>query len=65
MLGIIIGVLAILLGIKAFTPKGLPLTNTRNLTGMTAKIIGVACIVLGILFILDGLISTSRIISRR
>jgi hypothetical protein len=33
MIGIILGVLSIGLGAKAFTPKGLPLSKTKDLTG--------------------------------
>ena len=63
MIGVILGVFTILLGAKAFTPKGLPLTKSKNLTGTTAKVIGVVCIVLGGLFIVDGVFGTARIIS--
>lgn len=55
MIGIIIGVLAILLGLKAFTPSGLPLTKAKNLTGAGAKVIGVICVLLGALFVVDGI----------
>ena len=63
MLGIILSLFVIGLGAKAFTPAGLPLSKTRNLTGTTAKVIGVICILLGILFIVDGVFSTLRIVS--
>ena len=67
MLGIILGALTIGLGAKAFTPAGLPLSKTKNLTGTTAKVVGVICILLGVLFILDGLfgvVSMVALISR-
>ena len=54
MIGIILGVFTILLGAKAFTRTGLPLTSTKRLTGTTAKVIGVVCIFLGALFISGG-----------
>ncbi len=54
MLGIILGVATILLGAKAFTEKGIPLTNKKNLTGSTAKTIGVICIVLGVALVAWG-----------
>ena len=63
MIGVILGVFAILLGAKAFTPKGLPLSSTRNLTGTTAKVIGVVCILLGVLFIVDGVFGTAHILA--
>jgi hypothetical protein len=62
MLGILIGVFAILLGAKAFTPKGLPLTRKKHLTGTTAKIVGVACILVGALFIIDGVYAITRMV---
>jgi hypothetical protein len=63
MIGIILGVLSIGLGAKAFTPKGLPLSKTKDLTGPWAKVIGVFCILLGVLFILDGAFGTMQIIA--
>jgi hypothetical protein len=62
MLGLILGVFVILLGAKAFTEKGIPLTKEKNLTGTTAKIIGVVCILLGIAFIADGVLASFSII---
>ncbi len=47
MIGVILGAFTILLGVKAFTPSGLPLTRSKNLTGATAKVVGVVCILLG------------------
>jgi len=63
MLGLILGVVVILLGVKAFTENGIPLTKEKNLTGTTAKVIGVICILLGILFILDGVLATFSIMN--
>jgi uncharacterized membrane protein YidH (DUF202 family) len=54
MLGILIGLLPIGLGIKAFTRDGLPLTRSKNLKGAGAKTIGVICILVGLAFIADG-----------
>lgn len=62
MLGLILGVFVILLGAKAFTEKGIPLTKEKNLTGATAKIIGVICILLGLLFLADGLLASFSIV---
>ena len=50
MFEIIIGVAAIVLGLNAFSPSGLPWTRQKNLTGNTAKILGVVCILIGIGF---------------
>jgi fructose-1,6-bisphosphatase/inositol monophosphatase family enzyme len=55
MLGLFLGPLAALLGIKAFTTTGLPLTRTVNVTGATAKVIGAICIALGLALIVDGI----------
>ena len=61
MLGIVLGILAVVLGAKAFTKTGLPLTREKSLTGVSAKVIGVICIVLGAAFILDGLLASFSI----
>lgn len=61
MLGIILGVFTIILGAKAFTPQGLPLSKTKNLTGAAGKIVGVCCILLGALFLIDGVFGAARI----
>jgi len=63
MFGLILGVFVIILGAKAFTPSGIPLTKAKNLTGVTAKIIGVVCILLGLVFLADGLFATFSIFS--
>lgn len=64
MIGIVLGIFTILLGAKAFTPSGIPLTKTRHLTGGVAKGVGIACIVLGLLFIADGLFGVVRMVAR-
>jgi hypothetical protein len=61
MLGILIGLLPIALGIKAFTREGLPLTRSKNLKGAGGKAIGVVCILLGLAFIADGAFSAWRL----
>jgi len=63
MFGLILGVFVILLGAKAFTPDGIPLTKEKNLTGTTAKIIGVACILLGVVFLADGLLASFSLVN--
>jgi hypothetical protein len=57
MLGILIGLLPIGLGIKAFTRDGLPLTRSKTLKGAAAKAIGVICILVGVAFIAEGTFS--------
>jgi hypothetical protein len=63
MLGINLGLFTIGLGAKAFTPAGLPLTKTTNLKGTSARILGVFCILLGTLFIADGVFGAARILA--
>ncbi|MBS0261342.1 MAG: hypothetical protein JSS02_05245 [Planctomycetes bacterium] len=63
MLGVILGVFTFLLGAKGFSAEGLPLTKNRNITGGTAKVIGVVCMLLGGLFVLEGLFGVLRILA--
>jgi hypothetical protein len=57
MIGILIGIGAIFLGAKGFAPDGLPLTSKKRLTGTGAKAVGVLCILIGLVFIADGIFS--------
>ena len=57
MLGIILGVMTILLGAKAFSKDGIPLTREKNLTGTTATVIGIICILIGLFFLADGILA--------
>jgi hypothetical protein len=57
LIGIVIGIAALLLGLKGFTPAGLPFTKNKRLTGTTAKVVGAACLLLGLALIADGLYS--------
>ena len=50
-----LGVATMGLGVKAFTPAGIPLTQNKNLTGGPAKVLGVLCFVLGLGFFGLGL----------
>jgi hypothetical protein len=50
-IGIAIGVGAIILGARGFMPEGLPFTNSKRITGTAAKIVGVICILIGLVFI--------------
>ncbi|MEM9416611.1 MAG: hypothetical protein AAGA29_14215 [Planctomycetota bacterium] len=44
----VVGVGAILLGVKGFTEEGIPWSSSTNITGKKAKVIGITCIVFGI-----------------
>ena len=57
MLGVILGPVVIFLGAKAFSEKGIPLTRQKNLTGTSAKVIGIICIFLGLTMTASGLLS--------
>jgi hypothetical protein len=50
-IGIAIGIAAILLGAKGFTTEGIPFTSTKRITGTSAQIIGVICILVGLAFV--------------
>jgi hypothetical protein len=54
-----LGGIAISLGCKGFTPKGLPWTKTKNITGTSAKILGALCMLIGAAFICFGLYGLS------
>jgi hypothetical protein len=67
MLSWILAVFVILLGAKAFTRDGIPLTRTKNLHGVGGKICGVICFLFAAFLILDGLLgmaSIARMFSR-
>jgi hypothetical protein len=55
-IGVLIGVAVILLGAKGFSADGIPLTNSKKLTGPGAKALGIVCIILGVGFILVSFI---------
>ena len=54
MLGIFIGIGAVLLGLRGFSRDGLPLTRKRRLTGTAAQVVGVICVLVGVVLIADG-----------
>jgi len=58
MLGLILGVFTILLGVKAFSKDGIPLTRNKNLKGTAGTVIGIVCILLGLLFLADGVLAS-------
>ena len=49
-----VGVGLVTLGIKGFTAEGIAFSKSTTLTGRTAKIVGVICIVLGGLLAMVG-----------
>jgi len=55
MISLILGAFIIGLGLKGFSPAGIPWSKTRNVTGRKARVIGGLCVGLGVLFLLDGL----------
>jgi len=61
MIGIFIGIGAILLGLRGFTRDGLPLTRKKRLTGTPAKVIGVICLLVGLALIADGVYMINKI----
>ena len=67
MISWILAVFVFILGAKAFTPTGIPLTRNKNLQGVPGKVCGVVCLLLGAFLVLDGLFgmaSLSRLFSR-
>jgi len=54
MISIVLAVVVCGLGIKAFTPSGIPITRHKKLHGKWAKVLGVGVIVLGLAFLADG-----------
>jgi hypothetical protein len=47
----VVGVLAMVLGCKGFTPKGLPFSKQNNITVKPAEIIGTVCMIIGAAFL--------------
>ena len=45
---LILGIAAIWLGGKGFTNQGLPVSYSKSITGLAAKLLGTACIALGL-----------------
>jgi hypothetical protein len=62
MISLILGAFTLGLGIRGFSPGGLPFTKTRNLTGFKAKVIGGGCVALAVVFLLDGVFWAIRMI---
>jgi hypothetical protein len=47
--GICLGIGGIILGLQAFRPEGIPLSQTRNLTGKGVRVVGITCMAFGII----------------
>lgn len=62
MLSFLLAIPTFLLGIKAFTPGGLPITRKKSMKGGWAKVIGGGCILFALLLCADGYLGTARII---
>jgi hypothetical protein len=61
MLSWILAVFVFILGAKAFTKDGIPLTRTKKLQGTGGKVCGVLCILLGLFLVFDGLLGMANI----
>ncbi len=61
MLSFVLAVFVILLGAKAFTKNGIPLTRSKNLHGVGGKVCGVLCFLLAALLIIDGIVGMASI----
>jgi hypothetical protein len=60
-----VGVGLITLGIKGFTAEGIAFSKSRTLTGRTARIVGVVCIIFGGLLAMVGFGFIVMLASRR
>jgi len=60
MLSLILAGFVILLGAKAFSKDGIPLTRSKNLQGTGGKICGVLCFLLAAFLIFDGLLGMAK-----
>jgi len=61
MLSLVLAFVVIGMGIKAMTPAGIPLTRQKQLHGTWAKVAGGFCLLLGVLFLADGVWSIARV----
>jgi hypothetical protein len=57
MVGIVIGIAAIILGLRVFSRDGLPFTSKKRLAGTAGKVVGAICLLVGLAFIADGVYS--------
>jgi hypothetical protein len=63
MLSWVLAVFVILLGAKAFTKDGIPLTRTKNLHGIGGIVCGILCFLFAAFLILDGILGMRNIAS--
>jgi len=61
MLSWILAIFVILLGAKAFTKDGIPLTKKKNLHGVGGKVCGILCFLFAAFLIIDGLLGMAHI----
>ena len=61
MISWILAIFVFMLGAKAFTKEGIPLTQTKKLQGPGGKICSVLCILLGLFLVFDGLFGMANI----
>ncbi|MCC9607513.1 hypothetical protein LOC68_12365 [Blastopirellula sp. JC732] len=47
MIAVLLGVIFLSIGVRAFTKTGLPLAPGLSITGVAAKVVGVCCCLLG------------------
>ena len=62
MLSWILAIFVIMLGAKAFTRDGIPLTREKNLHGTKAKICGILCFLFAAFLVIDGLLSMKHLL---
>jgi len=55
-----LGIATIGLGCKGFTRNGLPWSKRHNITGKSADIVGVVCMLIGAAFVCLGLVMLSE-----
>ncbi|MHC1762763.1 MAG: hypothetical protein AB9869_00445 [Verrucomicrobiia bacterium] len=55
LLVILLGIGTLLLGLKAFSKAGLPVTYSKRLHGRVGMLIGAVCVVLGAVWLIVGI----------
>jgi len=53
----ILAAVALLIGLKAFTPKGIPITKEKSVNGLGGKTLGVLCLVLSFVLARYGVLA--------
>lgn len=62
MLSWLLAIPVFLLGARAFTKEGIPLSRTKNLTGTVGHVCGGFCVLFGVLLVLDGLFGIASLV---